>query len=285
MTLLLLCLLLVGCQPRSLPAQAHAPAESPPEAARPESYTEESQPASPASQPSSSIQPQEPTAQPESEPQPDRQEEEAQPSQQQGEAQAAAPRQPEYTPAEGFGVFPLSDRLKAYITGSSWQEDGPVALEELRHVTVLHYNFEGEVQAGELIVHKSLAAEVADIFLELYNAGFPIHQAALVEKYGCDDRASMEANNSSCFNMRKIAGTDRWSRHSYGAAVDLNPLQNPYVTASATLPSEEYLERSDLRSGMIAQDDVCHQAFVSRGWTWGGDWANPDYQHFEKSVA
>lgn len=204
--------------------------------------------------------------------------------------QSAEPSsQPEETPPvaaeEVFAVSELSQEMAAYITGNSWKEDGPIALEDLRHVTVTHLDFTGAACRGELIVHAQLAQEVADIFRELYAAGFPVAQVGLIELYGCDDAASMAAGNSSCLNTRKIAGTDRWSNHSWAAAVDINPVQNPYVTAAAALPTQEYLDRSDLRPGMIVEGDACYNAFTSRGWIWGGHWPNPDYQHFEKALA
>ncbi len=189
-----------------------------------------------------------------------------------------------YSPAEGFAVYPLSLELEERIAGNSWQENDFLALEDLHYLTLLHLDFEGSIRQGEMIVHHSLAREVADIFWELYQVGYPIHRVSLVEEFDCDDTASMEANNTSCFNMRLISGTQRPSNHSYGSAVDLNPLQNPYVTASAVRPSREYLERGDARPGMITEGDLCYEAFVSRGWSWGGYWPHPDYQHFEKSV-
>ncbi len=189
-----------------------------------------------------------------------------------------------YSPAEGFAVRSLFNELEERITGNSWQENDFLALEDLSYLTLLHLDFEGNIRQGEMIVHHTLAREVADIFWELYQAEYPIHRVSLVEEFDCDDAASMEANNTSCFNMRLISGTRRPSHHSYGSAVDLNPLQNPYVTASAVLPSREYLERGDARPGMITEGDLCYEAFVSRGWSWGGYWPNPDYQHFEKPV-
>lgn len=190
--------------------------------------------------------------------------------------------QAEYSPAEGFAVYRLSPELRKRITGKSWKPNDFLPLDDLRYLKLLHVDFEGNTLTGEMIVHYSLAREVADIFLELYQAKYPIHRISLIEEFHCDDVASMEANNTSCFNMRKIAGTDSWSNHSYGMALDINPLQNPYVTATGALPSEEYLERTNARPGMITEGDVCYQAFVSRGWTWGGYWSEPDYQHFEK---
>jgi hypothetical protein len=95
----------------------------------------------------------------------------------------------------------------------------------------------------------------------------------LVEKFGGSDEASMAADNTSAFNCRRIAGTSRWSEHAYGRAIDINPVENPHVTAA--------IDRSQLRPGMIVADDVVVKAFAAIGWSWGGTWrSSKDYQHF-----
>lgn len=274
---LALCLLLAACSPRGAPPAGEPPAVSLEEAA-PGSRAE--LPAPPEESPHESPEaPSAPSVQA--------------PPAQEPSAQEEAPLPPvEAAPQEGappveelFAVARLTPELAEHLTGNSWKEGCPVALEELRLVTVTHLNFEGEACRGELVVHAQLAQEVADIFRELYEADFPLGEVRLVEAYGCDDSASMAAGNSSCFNARPIAGTDRWSMHSYGAAVDINPIQNPYITNQAPLPTDEFLDRENLRPGMITPGDACYNAFVSRGWTWGGHWPNPDYQHFEKAIA
>ena len=108
----------------------------------------------------------------------------------------------------------------------------------------------------------------------------------LVSDYGGDDEKSMAANNTSGFNCRTVAGTDRWSQHSFGAAIDLNPVQNPYVTGAGVSPTagEPYARAGDRRAavqGLITADSVVVRAFRDAGWEWGGDWSSPkDYQHF-----
>lgn len=181
-------------------------------------------------------------------------------------------------------IYPMPAALEQEIIGNSWREDSPAALESLALVTVRYYDFSGEIKTGELIVHHQLAGELLEIFEELYEAGFPLESVARIELYGCDDDASMAANNSYAFCTRAIAGTKRFSMHSYGMAVDLNPVQNPYMLAGTVQPeaAATYLDRGDVRPGMIISGDACHTAFTSRGWTWGGDWPSPDYQHFEK---
>ena len=95
----------------------------------------------------------------------------------------------------------------------------------------------------------------------------------------------MAANNSHAFNFRYIAGTNRISRHGFGMAIDINPIQNPYIRGSTIWPASgaEYLDRSYVRPGMIIQGDVVYTTFTSRGWIWGGHWTVPrDYHHFER---
>lgn len=153
-------------------------------------------------------------------------------------------------------------------------------------VKVPYMNFEGKPSLGEIIVNKKLANEVLEIFTEIYDNKVPIQEISLVDKYDADDNKSMSANNSSAFNYRTIAGTNKLSNHGKGLAIDINPLQNPHVVKGVASPEggSDYIDRTSNQKGMIVEGDVIHKAFTSRGWKWGGDWRNPDYQHFEKEV-
>ena len=110
----------------------------------------------------------------------------------------------------------------------------------------------------------------------------------LVDAYGGDDDRSMAADNTSGYNCRRVAGTDRWSDHAFGAAIDINPVQNPYVQPSGVAPPAgrrfATLDRragADVPAGVIHADDVVVRAFARIGWEWGGDWTSAkDYQHF-----
>ncbi len=147
-------------------------------------------------------------------------------------------------------------------------------------VSVPHFSFEKEIREGRLIVHIDIADEVQDIFKELLETRFPIAQIIPVAAYGWDDDASMAANNTSAFNYRVISGTNRLSNHSYGRAIDINPIQNPYTQRDgAVVPSGA---RYDLaQPGTITSEIAL--LFKSRGWQWGGDWIErKDWQHFEK---
>ncbi len=154
---------------------------------------------------------------------------------------------------------------------------------DLRAVDVTHWGYDGAVHQGRLIVHQDQAANVAAIFGDLYTVGFPIERIVPVDAYGADDQASMRANNTSAYNCRTVAGTSTLSNHAFGKAVDINPLHNPYVKGSTVDPPEgrPWADRSRQDPGMIHADDAVVRAFAARGWSWGGYWSNPDYQHFD----
>lgn len=173
------------------------------------------------------------------------------------------------------------------ITGVSWQKEAPVGLEDLSYLTITYWDFDEKEQLGELIVHRKVAQEVLEIFEEIYNAKYPIAKMRLVDEYNADDNLSMEDNNTHAFNYRMVEGTQVTSTHGYGLAIDINPVQNPYIVGDIVLPSEgkKYLQRKDIRKGMIVKGDAYYNAFISRGWTWGGDWTRiKDYHHFEKDM-
>ncbi|AXX32096.1 hypothetical protein APASM_4731 [Actinosynnema pretiosum subsp. pretiosum] len=169
--------------------------------------------------------------------------------------------------------------------GASWRAGCPVGPEALRLVSLGFIGFDGAAHRGELVVAEAVAGDVVEVFRELYEARFPVERVETVEKHGADDDASMAANNTSAFNCRPITGGTAWSNHSYGRAIDLNPVQNPYVSASGAVhpPSgAPYVDRTVRAPGLIVAGDVVVTAFESRGWTWGGRWQTPlDYQHFE----
>lgn len=184
-----------------------------------------------------------------------------------------------------FAAVPLPESVRAEMTGVSWREGCPVSLDDLALLTVTHMGFDRKPQVGELVVHKDVADEVLTIFRSLYVRRYPIEKIRRIEAYGGDDMTSMRDDNTSAFNCRVIAGTNRLSRHAYGLAIDINPLYNPYVKGDDVQPPEgaAYLDRSRDVKGMIQAEDICRREFMVRGWDWGGDWeSRKDYQHFEK---
>ena len=188
-----------------------------------------------------------------------------------------------------FVASDIGDDVFKRIEGVSWKPGCPAEIEDLRLLTITHVDFEGRSRTGELICHKNAAGDLLDIFRELYEMGFPIDKIKLIDEYGADDLLSMEDNNTSAFNYRTVSGTANLSRHAYGLAVDINPVQNPYTEDGGEYVSPEsgraYLNRSDARPGMITRGDAVYNAFVSRGWFWGGDWKYQiDYQHFQMDL-
>lgn len=193
-----------------------------------------------------------------------------------------------------FFHIPLTDECKKYITGKSYPDtDEPlqISYEELEYVHVLHYDFDGQVQEGELICNQTIAQDLTEIFKELYDNQYPIEKIRLIDEYDADDDASMEDNNTSCFNYRVVEGKTTLSNHSYGLAIDINPFYNPYVRVkgSETLVSPEnaipYADRSTDFPYKIDENDLCYRLFVKHGFTWGGNWNSvKDYQHFEKRI-
>jgi len=184
-----------------------------------------------------------------------------------------------------FTSEPLSEDIIRMITGVTFHDTTPFGFDYLAYLTVTHVNFDGESTQGHLIVAADIAYEVLAIFREIYEGGFPIHSIKVIDYFDANDYLSMAANNSHAFNFRFIAGTNIISRHGFGRAIDINPVQNPYIRGETIWPAAgaEYLDRSYVRPGMIVPGDVVYTAFTSRGWIWGGHWTLPrDYHHFER---
>jgi D-alanyl-D-alanine carboxypeptidase len=181
-------------------------------------------------------------------------------------------------------VETLSPAMRHAMTDRSWRPGCPVALAELRLVRVSHWGFDGRVRTGRLVVHRDVAGDIVRVFRRLYRDRFPIRRMVPVDAYGASDFRSIEADNTSAFNCRRVDGTNRWSNHAFGTAIDVNPIENPYVGSSGTTShpaSIPYLRRSPARRGMAIEGSALVAAFDSIGWGWGGRWSGTkDYQHF-----
>ena len=177
--------------------------------------------------------------------------------------------------------------IDASRIAASWRPGCPVAPSDLRLVTVRHWGFDGRARDGELVVHARDADVLVAVFERLFVERFAIEQIRLVDDFGGDDNRSMAANNTSAFNCRRATGSSRWSEHAFGRAVDINPVQNPFVTASgAVLPPNgtPHSRRDAATPGLITSDGPVVAAFRAVGWGWGGDWSpGKDYQHFSAS--
>lgn len=192
-----------------------------------------------------------------------------------------------------FYASDLTEEIKEKITGVSYpasDENIKISYGDLALVHVQYYDFNGSVQEGDMVCNKLIAQDLVEIFEELYKEKYPVDKIRLVDEYGGDDEASMADDNSSCFNYRVVAGTDRLSNHSYGLAVDINPFYNPYIrtrngkTIISPAGSEAYADRSADFPHKIDENDLCYRLFTEHGFDWGGAWTHSkDYQHFEKN--
>ena len=189
----------------------------------------------------------------------------------------------------GFGgtITPISPTLAKQMTGVSWRPGCPVPLRDLRVVTATHHGFDGRDHVGRVIVHRDAAPGILGALRRLFADGFPIRQMTPVDVYGGSDFRSIEADNTSAFNCRFVDGTTRYSEHAYGRAIDVNPIENPYVTSRGTTShtaSRAYVGRTPFRPGMAAEGRALVRAFDAIGWGWGGRWGGAkDYQHFSAS--
>ena len=192
---------------------------------------------------------------------------------------------------DGFSIDTLSDVVFARMQGRSYPKDCTIKRNELRLVHVLHVDFDGNTTRGEIVCNQAIAQDLVDIFRELYRQHYPIHSIRLIDDFGADDEQSMQANNTSCFCYRVVSGSKKLSMHARGMAIDLNPLQNPYVKRrkDGTLivqprTARPYVNRSRAFKYKITHQDLAYRLFRKHGFTWGGDWHSlKDYQHFEKN--
>ncbi len=154
-------------------------------------------------------------------------------------------------------------------------------INELTLVEVEYYSFDDKLHRGQLVVNKKAEKDIKIIFNLIRELKFPIAKVIPAVKYNWDDEASMKDNNTVAFNYRKVKGSKVLSAHSYGMAIDINPIQNPHIKGKITLPQIGKYDQKG--KGTILHDSKLVKEFVNRGWHWGGRWrSSKDYQHFEK---
>jgi len=230
---------------------------------------------------------------------------------------AELPENQRITYADSFYIEPLSNNLRRYITGVSFpsivqtidtiepesailqasdnastEDSLAISYDELRYVHILHYDFDGKLAEGELICNVTIAEDLVKIFYELYRNEYRLEKVRLIDEYDGNDTASMEDNNTSCFNYRTVEGSTSLSKHALGLAIDINPFYNPYITYNedgnenvSPKGSEAYADRNASFPYKIDENDLCYKLFTSYGFTWGGNWNScKDYQHFQKST-
>lgn len=203
------------------------------------------------------------------------------------------PRTPQPAPAASVtapfssSVGVITPAIRARM-GRSWHPGCPVPLSDLRYVQVSFWDFTGAPRRGELVVNESTVPAVVRAMHSLYDAHFPILDMRLVDAYGGGNNAAMAARTTAAFNCRPVTGRPgTWSQHAYGLAIDINPVQNPYIGVGGAVEppgSRAYIDRARRTAGMIHAGDAAVRAFAAVGWGWGGDWRSiKDYQHFSAS--
>ena len=188
-----------------------------------------------------------------------------------------------------FAAEPVPDGVWQRMQGKTYRENPHIGRADLRHIRALHWDYEGRMHVGEMIVNRLIADRVVRILRQLFDARYPIQRMLLPDVYDADDERQMRDNNSSCFCYRAVRGTTKLSKHARGLAVDINALYNPYckrrpdgtrIIQPAT--AARYLDRTKEFPYKIDRGDLCFRLFTEAGFRWGGDWTScKDYQHFE----
>lgn len=195
----------------------------------------------------------------------------------------------------GFFYGAIPQIVKDKMKGVSYPldiDETKICYDDLRYVSVLYKDFEGNTCTGELICNKAIADDMVEVFSELYKADYRIDKMRLIDEYDADDTASMSDDNTSCFCYRVVDGTAKLSKHAYGLAIDINPFYNPYVEYKqggddyiSPAGSEQYADRNNNFPYKIDENDLAYKLFTQKGYTWGGNWNScKDYQHFQKSL-
>ena len=170
----------------------------------------------------------------------------------------------------------------------SWHAGCPVAASQLRRVRLTFWGFDGRAHTGSLVVNAAVVPDVVRVFRRLYLGRFPLRRMEPVDAFRGNDNRSMAADNTSGFNCRYAVapGPKRWSVHAYGEAIDVNPVENPYLEGGKVRPraGAAYLNRANVRPGMAVAGGLLVRTFAAVGWGWGGRWTGSrDYQHFSKT--
>ena len=176
----------------------------------------------------------------------------------------------------------LSEALRKYSP--------PEFKEKQRLIDVLYYSFDGKIHKGQIVIDERLVEDIREVFQAAFENKFPITSVIPIShdrffkngKWNEDDQ-SMLSNNTSAFNYRMVTGGNYLSKHAYGFAIDINPVQNPYIKGNIILPPNAVYDTR--KPGTLAYDSLVVKTFIRLGWTWGGNWKSlKDYQHFEKAL-
>jgi hypothetical protein len=187
-------------------------------------------------------------------------------------------------PASDEWVATITDVPADVAARSTWEKGCPVGIDDLSYVTMPYWGFDKKVHQGEMLIASSVADDVTGAFEKIYEARFPIEEMRVINKSDRDAPATGDQNVTSGFTCRKIVGgSTKWSEHSKGLAVDINPFHNPFIRDDALFPelSEAYLDRDNVRAGMIDDAGAVFDAFEAIDWYWGGAWpTHSDWMHF-----
>jgi hypothetical protein len=193
-------------------------------------------------------------------------------------------------PAFHTSTKPLPPKVFSEVKARYWHEGCPTPLSDLRLLTVNYWGFDNRTHHGQLVVNKAAAGPLAKAFGQLYKLRFAIRHMRLADMYGPPKGRPKDGDITGSFSCRKAvpspcngnASGTHWSNHAYGLALDLNPVENPYVGCGMTRDKTalSYLDRSNMRKGMVTPAVI--RAFASVGWGWGGSWTGEtkDYMHF-----
>jgi len=200
---------------------------------------------------------------------------------------APAPTTTSTAPATVPAFAVTTARVTAADLGASWHAGCPVPPADLRKLDLSFWGFDAQPHTGSMVVAASEADTVTEVFRRLYERRFPIRKMETIDVYGGSDDASIAADNTSAFNCRNAvaSGPPTWSAHAYGKAIDVNPVENPYILDGQVLPpaGAGFTDRANVRPGMAVRGGELVAAFTAAGWGWGGVWASPDYQHFSST--
>lgn len=160
-----------------------------------------------------------------------------------------------------------------------------ILLNDIVPLKVRFFDFEKKEKRGVIEIHTRIQKDIQELFQLIYKLKFPLCSVKLISDFNFSDDLSMRANNTSAFNFRTVSmDSSRISNHGYGVALDINPVQNPYIKNDVVLPRQGIYNLE--KPGTLHPNHPIVLFMKQRGFIWGGDWNKPyvDYQHFEKPL-
>lgn len=189
-------------------------------------------------------------------------------------------------PSDGRFHSTIAAVPASVLARSTWAPGCPVGSARLRYLTMSFWGFDGRPHTGEMLVNEQIAAAVPTVFGQLFADRFPIEEMRVASVAEVTAHPTGDGNNTTAFVCRPTVGRTSWSAHAYGLAIDVNPFCNPYQDGALVVPelASAYLDRLDVRPGMVLPGDATTRAFASVGWSWGGSWTSPrDLMHFSSN--